>query len=60
MVTMIPTQDATDLIFDLNYVCPRCGHFTQWFRNVGGRTFCVQCVPRNSSYKEELCRQISK
>lgn len=41
---VISTSEGTDWISPMPRICPRCEAFTQWFRNINGRSGCINCI----------------
>ena len=45
-VLLLRGRTCTDILSKTPRVCPRCEHIAYWFRNVEGRTTCINCTER--------------
>lgn len=43
-ITLCPTKNGTDILSDTAHACPCCARMTCWFRNVAGRSTCLECA----------------
>ena len=48
-ITRQATRTGTDILTSRPHICARCRRETYWFRNQGGRSFCIRCANRETA-----------